>query len=157
MKKTLCFTGHRNLPKGEKLNNLNKNIEKELEIAIKDGYNTFLNGMCQGFDLLVLEILANKILPNNQNIKIVAVVPFKDQYLSFDIKTQEFYNNLIKKCTNIIILSSEYHKNCYRKRNEYLVENSSKVICFYNGSKRSGTQMTLNLARKRELEITNLY
>lgn len=157
MNQTLCFTGHRNLPKGDTLDKLKVNIENELNIAINDGYNTFLNGMCQGFDLLVLEILVNKILPNNQNIKIVAVVPYKDQSLSFDVKTQVFYNYLINKSTDIVILSEKYSKNCYRKRNEYLVENSSKIIAFYNGSKRSGTQMTLNLARKNELEIKNLY
>ena len=50
--KTVCFSGHRQLPKGEALEKLKERLKAEISKAVNDGYDTFIFGGAIGFDLL---------------------------------------------------------------------------------------------------------
>ena len=159
--RTVAFTGHRNLPVGEKLVELKKMISNEIETAISEGYDTFLNGSAVGFDLLVLELLIKRTkmisFKDRKRIKVIVCIPFEgqaDKYTEFERKK---YFELHGKSDEAIMLATKYHKDCFKNRNQFMVDNSSKLIAYYNGGVRSGTGQTVRMAEKQQLNIINLY
>ena len=160
--KTLCFSGHRpeKLPKGkEKFNFILQRLYNEIDKAIFEGYDTFIFGACYGFDLICAEqvLLRKKIIQykNPVNIKLIAVVPFEEQAAKWKEQDRDKYFNILSKCDDVIILNKHYRIGCYHERNRYMVDNSSKLICYYDGS-GGGTGYTVEYAKKRSIQIVNL-
>ncbi len=160
--KTLCFSGHRTekLPKSEKKYiKLILDLHMEIENAISEGYDTFMFGACYGFDL----ICAEQVLKRKQivlhtdplSIKLIAVVPFEDQAARWKEQDREKYFNILSKCDEVITLNKQYKSGCYYERNRYMVDNSSKLIYYYNGS-GGGTKYTVEYAEKQSLQVVNL-
>ncbi|WP_317854369.1 SLOG family protein [Chakrabartyella piscis] len=159
--KTVCFTGHRHLPKGEAFEKLKCKLISEINQAIADGYDTFLFGSAEGFDLLCGEIVAQmkKIIPiqNPRKIKLIAAIPYEEQAKDFSEEDRERYYKLHAQCDDVVFVSIQYHKDCFKNRNQYMIDHSSKVIAYYNGGVRSGTGQTIRMAEKQKLNIVNLY
>ncbi len=160
---TICLTGHRpkSLPWGydetkESCIKFKQDLEIIFENAIKCGYKTFLSGMAEGFDMIGTEILLK--LKKKHNIQIIAVVPCLGQELKWNPKQQIRYNQILKQCDNIIIISEKYTPTCMNDRNRYLVDNSSVCIACFNG-KPSGTRNTILYAKQTncKIKIINPY
>ncbi|MGI6402885.1 MAG: SLOG family protein [Oscillospiraceae bacterium] len=161
--KTVCFTGHRSekLPKGEALENLRIRLAKEIEQAIQDNYYTFLFGGAYGWDLMAAEEVIKKKavidLQNPKQIKLIAVIPFEEQAVRFSVSDHERYYEIMPKCDDVITLNTHYNSQCYAQRNQYMVDRSNRVICYWNKQAVSGTAQTVRMAEKQHLEIINLY
>ncbi|MFR9547069.1 MAG: SLOG family protein [Rikenellaceae bacterium] len=159
--KIVCFTGSRHLPKGETLEKLKCNLVSEINQTIVDGYDTFLFGSAEGFDLLCGEIIAQmkKIIPiqNPRKIKLIAAIPYEEQAKDFSEENRERYYELLSKCDDVVTLNTHYTSDCYKQRNQYMVDRSSKLIAYYDGGFRSGTGQTVRMAEKQNLKIINLY
>ncbi|MBE5756394.1 MAG: DUF1273 domain-containing protein [Clostridiales bacterium] len=148
--KCVAVTGHRILP---------KNFDKErlLEIfntLINNGYDTFLIGMALGFDTLCFNLLT-ELKNSYKHIKLVAVVPCKNQDRAFNIKQKEEYKKMIFSADEVIVLNEEYITGCMQERNRFLVDNSS-ILVAYLTKNNGGTYYTVNYARKKEKEIVIL-
>ena len=52
-------------------------------------------------------------------------------------------------------VSEHYFRACYQRRNEFMVDHSSLVIAVWNGAP-SGTQNTINYAKKRGVKAINI-
>ena len=158
--KTICFSGHRNLPTNSyQYEKLWIDLYEEIEKAIKDGFDTFLMGACYGFDLLAAEmVLVQKtlIIKEQKRIKLIAAIPFKEQAAKWKEKDREKYFKILKQCDEVIYVNIQYSFNCYHKRNRFMVDNSSRLICYYDGGK-SGTGYTVHYAKKMGCEEINLY
>ena len=160
--KTVCFTGHRSekLPRGEALELLRKRLELEIERALQDGYDTFLFGGAYGFDLMAAEeVLKKKALIDLQNpryIRLIAVIPFEEQAVRFSASDHERYYEIMPQCNEVITLNTHYSSQCYAQRNQYMVDRSNRVICYWNGQAVSGTAQTVRMAERQNLEIINL-
>lgn len=50
----------------------------------------------------------------------------------------------------------KYCKQAFHIRNRYMVDHSSRLICYYDGQ-LGGTDYTVNYARKKGLDIINLH
>ena len=50
-----------------------------------------------------------------------------------------------------------YVANKMQLRNEYMVDNSDKVIAYFNGEKKGGTYNCIKYAESLNKEIINLY
>ena len=160
--KTICFSGHRaeKLPKNkEKFNNLIQDLSMEIDKAISEGYDTFIFGACYGFDLICAEqvLLRKQIIQyaNPINIKLIAVVPFEEQAAKWGFQDRYKYFNILSKCDDVIILNKHFRTGCYHERNRYMVDNSSRLICYYDGS-GGGTRYTVEYAKKRSIHIINI-
>ncbi len=155
----ICFSGHRKLPSKIELTTLVKNIFNEIDNAILEGYDTFLFGACYGFDLICAEqvLLRKKIikLSDPNNIKLIAVVPFEEQASKWKEYDRIKYYNILSKCDDVITLNKKYESGCYFQRNRYMVDNSNKLICYFNGSS-GGTKYTIEYAKKLSVPIVNL-
>lgn len=158
---SLCFSGHRSekLPHNkEKLENLESRISEEVNKTIVTGFHIFYFGACYGFDLLCADIVLKRkrIISDPKGIKLIAVVPFEEQAKNWNKENREIYYNTLAECDNVITLNTKYHQGCYYERNRYMVDHSSKMICYYDGGK-GGTAYTVNYAEKNHLKIKNLY
>lgn len=161
--KTICFSGHRSerLPKTfEGLEELRITLYEEIDKAINEGFDTFIYGTCYGFDLMCAEIvLLHKMVMKYNNpkyIRLIAAIPFEEQPSKWSEHNRELYFDILSKCDEVITISTRFNFNCYHKRNRYMVDNSSRLICYYD-SGGSGTGYTINYAQEKESEIINLY
>lgn len=109
-----------------------------------------------GFDLLAAEA-AISLKSKLKELKLIAVIPHPDQTRLWDEKDKELYNKVLKKANRRILLSDSYSRDSLLKRNDYLLENSSLLIAFYNGNKRGGTYYTYRRALRKGMDVINLY
>lgn len=148
--KTVAFTGHRYYDGRH-----NGQLADAIRRFYAQGYRTFLSGMAIGFDIEAAEnvlALKNKL----PGIKLVCVVPFDGHDYGFSAEDRERFARIIREADRTIILASHYSPNIYHRRNDFLVDNSSAVIAYCDGS-RSGTLYTLKRALKKGSETENLY
>ena len=57
--KTCCVTGHRTIPESE-LERVREELEREIRIAVAEGYTHFISGFAEGADLLFADIVLRK-------------------------------------------------------------------------------------------------
>lgn len=121
---------------------------------VEEGYKTFLSGMAAGFDLMAASavLLARNTYPE---IELICVVPFPDQALNSTPYWQQEHSNILRQAQHNITLSASYHRSVYHRRNDFLIENSSVLVCYYDGQP-GGTHYTVTAARKQGLIIENL-
>lgn len=149
-----CFTGHR----PEKLNVSDKVAKRLLRIAIheaiQDGFTTFISGMARGIDMWAAEIII-KERKKNADIKLICVVPFKGFEKSWSFTDRCRYNFILKKSDYIKFVCEKYSPNCFRIRNCYMVDHSSRVIAGYNGA-YGGTRNTVRYAISKHIKVINI-
>ncbi len=162
-KHSLCFTGHRSekLPKtAEQLETLKLRLWEEIDRAIENGIDTFYFGACYGFDLMCADIVAKRKrvikMSDPKNIKLIAVVPFEEQATRWKESDREIYYDTLPQCDEVITLNTHYKQGCYHERNRYMVNHSSRLICYYDKS-GGGTAYTVKYAEQKQLQIINLY
>lgn len=147
---TVAFTGHRRYG-GE--------CAEELAEAVRlfhaRGYRTFLSGMAAGFDLAAAETVA-ALKPELRGLRLVCIVPFDGHDKRFSAEERERFARIVDVADDTVILASHYSPDVYRRRNDFLVDNSSAVIAYFDGS-RSGTGYTLKRALRKGTEAVNLY
>lgn len=155
--KIICFTGHRpqNLPWrnyecGEQFNNFRENLRNIIIKNINEGYRIFISGMAMGFDMISADVVLE--LKEIYDIKLIAVLPYKNHSKSWNIKDKTKHSRILKEADSVIILNEEYNRYCFFDRNKYMVDNSSKVIACYNFIK-GGTLDTIKYAIKQGREV----
>ena len=122
--------------------------------AADEGYTDFYCGMALGFDIVAGEIVS-LIKKARENIRLIAVVPFEKQERAWSSEWQSRYHALLSNADRIVYISRNYYKDCYHKRNRYMVDNSDTVITFFDG-KSGGTAATLRYAKGKDKRIINI-
>ena len=147
---TACFTGHRTYDGSR---------NSELEGAIRElyalGYRNFLCGMALGFDIEAAEV-ALALRGELAGLQIVAVVPFEGMQRGFSESWQSRFERIVVEADKTITLAAHYSSEVYAVRNNFLVDNASACIAYFDGSK-GGTAYTVRRAVKGLLRLTNLY
>lgn len=144
-----AVTGHRVIQKNFDKNKLRDNFIK----LIDAGYNTFLIGMALGFDTLCFNILEE--LRKNNDIKIIACVPCKNQDYKFNVTQEKEYRRMLSQADEIVYTEEEYSSKCMQKRNEYMVDNSSCIVAYLKRN-FGGTANTVKYAGKKGIYIINI-
>lgn len=159
---SVAFTGYRPSKLGiaNRGENLETDIVEAAKVAIKRFYDTgsmyFLCGMAEGFDLLAAQALFKLQESGDcRDAHIVAVVPFDGFQLSFTEYYKSLYAKTLACACETIVIAPHYIRGCYNQRNDYLTDNASAVICYYDG-KPGGTAYTVNRSRKKGLQIYNI-
>lgn len=150
-----CFTGHR----PDKLNISEKAViralEKEIRIAIQDGYNVFLTGMAMGVDLWAAEIVIRLRKKEKLPLKLIAASPFEGFEQRWPVAWQKRYNAVMAEADLIRFISPCYHRDCFQDRNIFMVNHASRVIAVYNGEK-GGTKNTIDYAIRNGIPVRNV-
>ena len=147
---TACFTGHRTYDGSR---------NSELEGAIRElyalGYRNFLCGMALGFDIEAAEV-ALALRQELEELQIVAVVPFEGMQRGFSEAWQSRFERIVAEADKVITLAPKYSVEVYAVRNNFLVDNASACIAYFDGSK-GGTAYTVRRAVKGLLRLINIY
>lgn len=151
---TCGFTGYRpeKYPKWkEDISQIKKDLNNSIITAINLGYKNFISGASRGFDIFAAEVVIE--LKEKYDINLILAIPNDNQAMFWNNSCQDRYNNIIKEAR--FIFKSKPSKYEYTERNKFIVDNSSLLICFYNGIK-GGTAYTYNYAMSKKLDIINL-
>jgi len=146
----LSFTGHRNYDR-----NYDQRLYSTLEELYGDGYRVFMSGMAIGFDMAAAEAVL-RLRSVYSDIELVCVVPFRGQEGLFSVDYRMRYLDIIDSADSVITLAEGYSIACYTLRNNYLVDNSSCVVAYYDGSK-GGTHYTFRRAVKLKSRVINIF
>lgn len=159
--KTVSFTGYRlsQLYKTKDdpkiLSSIADTLILTIEELFKAGYTTFLSGMTEGFGLMAAETVLN-FRDTGNPIELWGVSPYIGQEAGYSAADKKRYARLFKKADVHIATSYEYHKYAYQDHTDYLVDNASQIVCYYDG--QNGTvKHTVTQAMKAELPIINIF
>jgi uncharacterized phage-like protein YoqJ len=150
---TCCFTGHRWLPK-EKLGQILKRLDYEVENLINQGVTDFISGGALGFDQIAASLIVAK-KEMGRAIRLIFVLPCKNQDGYWRDEQKRLYRGLLTEADEIVYTSEEYFDGCMLKRNRHLADHSQVCIC-YLAETKGGTVYTVNYARRKGLRIINL-
>lgn len=144
--KTCCVTGHRNIP-AKQVDTIRELLRQEILVAIGDGYTHFISGFAAGADLLFAELVAE--LKAAYPITLEAAIPYPGRMKTPD----ETFQRLIRCCDVVKIHSDSYSKECYMRRNRYMVDQSQRVIAVYDGRPTGGTAATVRYAKGKDVRV----
>lgn len=129
-------------------------LRKEMERLIDNGVTNFVAGGAMGFDQMAAEcVLAKR--QEGDPVWLVLALPYRgyDQRWPDNqrIKNQFFIDN----ADEVLYLSEQYHKECMKKRNYYMVDHSAYCICAMI-REISGTGQTVRYAKRQNLNVVNI-
>lgn len=147
---TAAFTGHRTYDRS-----VDFALSETIGRLYSRGYRLFLSGMAVGFDLAAAEaVLTLRI--QHPDIRLGCIVPFEGQADHFSARDLERYERVLQAADEVVCLAEAYFPACYAFRNDFLVDNSSLLVAFYDGSE-GGTRYTVRRAEKSGHEVINLW
>ena len=159
---TCCFTGPRppKLPMNgnefsPEIIALKTNLRAAVIDAYDEGFRFFISGMAEGFDLFAAEIVL-ELKSELSGIALVAALPYSEAPKRHSVRTVKRMENILSKADAVISLSENYFIGCEHRRNIYMVDNSTRIIGYYNGLS-GGTAHCWNYAAEKNLELVNLY
>jgi len=145
--KTCAFSGHRKICES-KADFVRQALTQEIAQAIMDGFVRFISGFADGSDLLFASLVVDA-QKKHPAIMLDAAIPYKDRLSNDD----ELFIELIGKCNDVHVIQELYTKDCYLKRNTFLVQNSDRLIAVFDGRVRSGTSQTIKIAEKQMKDV----
>lgn len=132
-------------------------IDLAVEQLYGEGIATFLCGMAMGFDMAAAEsVIRMRSLLTSNNIRLIAIIPFRGQQTRFPAAERLRYEHILSESDEVIILSERYIPESYSRRNDFLVDNASVLVAWYDGIHSGGTHYTVTRARRLARRIINL-
>ena len=152
---TAAFTGHRFVDAS-----LREHVRKRLTRAVLDAYGNgirnFISGFAIGFDMMAAEVVVS-LKQTYPDIILTAAVPFKEQAARFGFYDRKRYDRLLEVADEVIVLSERYYPRCFLDRDEFMVNNSSLLIGYYDGREKGGTFYTIRKAMAQNIPIVNVF
>ena len=152
--KTVAFTGHRSVT-GISREELSRRLDEAIMECYNQGYRRFITGMAMGFDMLAAEAVV-RLRAAHPDIHLEAAIPFPGQPERFSYEDKRRYAHLLRAADSQQMLSSFYHSGCFHRRNDYMIDNASKLIACWDGKPSGGTYYTYTEAQRRGLSMVNL-
>ena len=150
-----AFTGHRFYDFSQR-----EFIQERLTSAISEAYDhgirNFISGFALGIDLMAAQ-LVQSLKCDLPGISLTAAIPFEGQAERYNIYDKRVYRRLLELADKAIVLSDCYYPRCFLDRDEFMVENASYLIAYYDGREKGGTYYTVKKARARGIPIINVY
>ena len=150
-----AFTGHRFYDFSQR-----EFIQERLTSAISEAYDhgirNFISGFALGIDLMAAQ-LVQSLKCDLPGISLTAAIPFEGQAERYNIYDKRVYRRLLKLADKVIVLSDCYYPRCFLDRDEFMVENASYLIAYYDGREKGGTYYTVKKARARGIPIISVY
>ena len=156
-----CFSGYRpeKMAHGYQENSrlfaeLQTDLCQSIRRAYAQGCLHFLSGMSRGFDLWAAQaVLA--VRGEGLPIDLWAAIAFPDMHTRWELLWQARYRHMLTQASQTFHIFPQYTPECYIVRDRFLVDHSSRCICFFDGT-AGGTAYTVKYAQKSHLVIDNL-
>lgn len=149
--RSVAFAGHRTY-RGEADEELRGIVAR----LYNEGYRRFLCGMAWGFDLAAGEAVVD-LKQTYSDVELIAALPYEGFYRLFHAEDAEQYRRVADAADGIVVAGESEGKVAYRMRNDYLVDNSSVLVAWFDGQPRGGTAYTVRRARRKGVRVENLY
>lgn len=149
----VSFTGHR----PERLDMpeivVQEWLETQIRKAIDDGFTDFISGMQRGVDLWAAEIVMRlrEEMPD-KDIHLFSAVAFRGMDNQWEKDWQKRYYAVLKAANSVTYVSDKPGRAAFFKRNEWMVDNSKRLIGVYTGAP-GGTKETIEYAKKNGREV----
>ena len=128
---------------------------RSIEYAYSRGCRDFYTGGALGFDTVAArQVILFKI--SHPDVRLILLIPYKDQEAAWKESDIDAYNYILSQADVSEILSDTYTDDCMKVRNYKMIDNSTYVIAYYDGTVRSGTGQTFRYAQKCGLGIINI-
>lgn len=101
--RTCCFTGHRKIP-SEQYTQIARRLRCEIVKLIEQGYAFFGTGGALGFDTLAAQTVL-ELRESYPQIKLILVLPCKNQTHGWDAKDIAIYEEIKKRCDKFVYTS----------------------------------------------------
>lgn len=150
---TCCFSGQRKLPK-EKIERIMIRLDCEVENLIGQGVTTFISGGALGFDQVAASLILVK-KEMGKNIRLVFVLPYKNQEKNWSTGQKKLYRSLLAEADELFYISEERQNDCIKKRNCYMVDHSAYCICA-SIYPLSGADQAVLYAKEKGVKVINV-
>lgn len=150
-----AFTGHRFYNFSQQ-KVIRERLTKAILEAYEHGISNFISGFAIGIDLMAAQIVQS-LRPSCPGMTLTAAIPFRGQADRFKPGDRIVYDELIASADEVIILSEYYYTRCFLDRDEFMVENASLLIAFYDGREKGGTYYTFKKANCLGIPVVNIY
>lgn len=159
---TCCFSGSR----PEKLgfdwqrepyffDVLRRDLRAAIVHAIDLEYTRFITGMSRGFDLWAAEeVLAQQ--RSHPNLQLIAAIAFDGMEQHWEPYWRDLYTHIFNCCEYKASMGPSFTPSRYHDRDRYMVNHSSRIICWNNGTS-GGTAYTCQYAERRGLAMDNIH
>lgn len=152
--RTVCFTGHRNIPYAV-ATRLPSLLEQVISQLCERGATTFRAGGAMGFDT----VAALKVLDMKEKyprIRLELILPCRNQTERWDEISRQTYQYIVEHADSHRFLFDAYFDGCMLERDRRLVEGSDVCVAYCTRS-RGGTAYTCAQALRAGLELVNLH
>ena len=146
-----CFTGHRPERLGMPESDVIFGLKEEIRTAIADGFQTFISGMARGVDLWAAEIVL-ALRDEGAAVRLICASPYRGFENRWSREWQERYRRVMEQADLVRFICPGYSRDCFQRRNEWMVNHSVRVIAVYNGQP-SGTRNTIEYARRCRVPV----
>ena len=154
MAKTVCFTGHRQIPELD-FPRLQSLLEQVVEQQILQGATNFRTGGALGFDTqAALAVLA--LRRRYPQVRLELFLPCPTQTRGWSAAERALYAQILEQADAHRYTGTDYYSGILQQRNRELVEGSDVCIAYLRQSGGGGTAYTAQLALKQQLEFINL-
>lgn len=147
----LGVSGHRSLGESSFPKSAYNAIYEKTKTIIKElNPNKLISGFAIGFDLMVADIC------DQLDIPVIAAIPFSGQEAYWSAGDRKHYSDLLAKADKIEVINrGSFASWKYFSRNQWIVDNSDKVLVCYSGV-ASGTKNFYDYAVKKNKEIIRI-
>ncbi len=146
-----CFTGHRPEKLNRPENEVIEGLKKEIHTAIADGFQTFISGMARGVDLWAADIVLT-LRDEGAAIRLICASPYRGFENRWSREWQKRYRRVMERADLVRFICPEYSRDCFQRRNKWMVDHSARVIAIYNG-KAGGTRNTIEYAKAHGVQV----
>lgn len=152
------FSGHRKerIIKTSDIRQIRLDIIAHITLLSAQGYKVFYNGMANRGALMAAEAVLT-VKRYFKDIKLIAVISFRKQAERYDEADKAIYRDFLKKADEVVLISDNYFKGCFFRRNDYMIKRSDKIIAYWDGELKGGTYYTARQAEQLNIEFINLY
>lgn len=151
--KTVCFTGHREIPFLKK-GAVKRRLKNTVEELIGRGYCYFGAGGALGFDTLAAQTVL-ELKTKYPQIRLILVLPCLSQADRWSERDKAVYEDIKNQADKVVYTSHEYFSGCMHIRNRHLVDHSSVCVCYLT-EENGGTVYTVMYAKEKGLEVINI-
>lgn len=150
---TCCFTGHRQIPPGERAKIVER-LEYTIVELYQKGVRYYGAGGALGFDTLAAQTVI-RLRESCHRMKLILVLPCLTQARKWAPEDVAEYERIKAQADKTVYTSRQYTPDCMFRRNRHLVDHSGVCVCYLTKDS-GGTAYTVQYAEKHGLKVINI-
>jgi len=148
-----CFSGHRDIPSGER-EKLELLLDRHIDEMAGCGRKDFLCGGALGFDTMAARAVL-RAKERDSEIRLALAIPYEGMEQRWSEPDRLAFRDILARADSVHYIAKEYDRDCMLRRDRYMVENSEVCICYMTRN-TGGTAYTVAHALKKGIEVVNL-